>query len=145
MSKDFFIAVDFDGTCVEHRFPEVGPDIPGAVESLRKFASVGAKIILWTMRSARGNPEEALVLEDAIRWFQDRGIPLFGVNCNPTQDSWTSSPKVYAHIYIDDAAAGCPLRESPHMGWRPMVDWGEVASLVWQQMALWRKANAAAK
>ena len=49
------------------------------------------------------------MLQPAVDWFSERGIPLFGVNENPTQHEWTSSPKVYGHIYIDDAALGAPL------------------------------------
>lgn len=44
------IAVDFDGTCVTHEFPEVGKDI-GAVPVLRELVEKGHKIILYTMRS----------------------------------------------------------------------------------------------
>lgn len=99
------IAVDFDGTVVDHRYPDVGGDVPGAVDALKALVAVGAKLVLNTMRS-----DEPLA--DAVRWFEERGIPLFGVNRNPEQDSWTKSPKVYAHHYVDDAAIGCPLRGS---------------------------------
>jgi hypothetical protein len=50
---------------------------------------------------------------------------LFGINENPTQKSWTASPKVYAHIYIDDAALGCPLTTDSFVT-KPYVDWSEV-------------------
>lgn len=111
-----YIAVDFDGTCVTHEYPNVGRDI-GAVPVLKKLVEAGHKIILNTMRSG----DE---LADAIQWFIDNDIPLFGVNENPTQKSWTSSPKVYAHIYIDDAALGCPLTTDKIT--RPFVNWKEV-------------------
>lgn len=64
-------------------------------------------------------------LQDAVKWFEERNIPLFGIQRNPTQDSWTSSPKAYAKIYIDDAALGCPLVEGLK-GERPFVDWKTV-------------------
>ena len=111
-----YIAVDFDGTCVTHEYPNVGRDI-GAVPVLKKLVEAGHKIILNTMRSG----DE---LADAIQWFIDNDITLFGVNENPTQKSWTASPKVYAHIYIDDAALGCPLTTDKIT--RPFVDWKEV-------------------
>ena len=111
-----YIAVDFDGTCVTHEYPNVGRDI-GAVPVLKKLVEAGHKIILNTMRSG----DE---LADAIQWFIDNNITLFGVNENPTQKSWTASPKVYAHIYIDDAALGCPLTTDKIT--RPFVDWKEV-------------------
>ena len=113
-----YIAVDFDGTCVTHEYPNVGRDI-GAVPVLKKLVEAGHKIILNTMRSG----DE---LADAIQWFIDNDIPLFGVNENPTQKSWTASPKVYAHIYIDDAALGCPITENIFFTKRPFVDWVEV-------------------
>jgi len=108
------ICVDFDGTCVEHRYPDVGKDVPYAVTILKQVAREH-KIILYTMRSG----EE---LEDAVQWFKNHDIPLYGVNENPTQSRWTSSPKIYGQLYIDDAAAGCPLMPSTTTN-RPMVNW----------------------
>lgn len=61
-------------------------------------------------------------MQDAIDWFKKHDIPLFGVNENPTQKDWTSSPKPYAHIYIDDAALGVPLKHDS-LSERPYVDW----------------------
>ncbi len=49
------------------------------------------------------------LLDDAIRWFRERGIPLYAVNENPSQQRWTSSPKVHADLYIDDSSLGCPI------------------------------------
>ena len=110
-----FIAVDFDGTCVTHEYPEVGKDI-GAAPVLRKLVDAGHKIILNTMRSGKE-------LEDAEHWFKLNNIHLFGSNINPTQKSWTDSPKVYANLYIDDAALGCPLIIDRNFSNRPYVDW----------------------
>ena len=115
-----YIAVDFDGTCVTHDYPEVGTDI-GAVPVLRALRENGHHLILNTMRD--GNE-----LEDAKRWFANNGIKLFGANHNPTQSGWTSSPKVYAHLYIDDAAMGCFLCYDPDFHSRPYVDWNETAA-----------------
>ena len=60
-------------------------------------------------------------LEPALDWFEKRGIPLYGVNENPTQKVWTSSPKAYGNIYIDDGALGAPLKAdadgSAYMDW----------------------------
>lgn len=125
------IAVDFDGTCVTHEFPYVGKEI-GAAEVLKELTDKGHKIILFTMRS---HPEEINqnrtiggdiisndTLQDAIDWFKKHDIPLFGVNENPTQKDWSSSPKPYAHIYIDDAALGVPLKHD-FLSDRPYVDW----------------------
>jgi len=114
------IAVDFDGTCVTHDFPEVGQYI-GAEEVLLEILAAGHNLVLNTMRS-----EEDLI--PAVQWFKDRGIHLYGVNLNPDQRSWTSSPKVYAHLYIDDAAVGTPLVVGQHP--RPYVDWGKMRWLL---------------
>ncbi len=113
-----YIAVDFDGTCVTNEYPNVGRDI-GAVPVLKKLVDAGHKLILNTMRSGKE-------LADAIRWFIDNNIPLFGINENPTQKSWTASPKVYANLYIDDAALGCPLITDGFVTKNPFVDWEEV-------------------
>ena len=123
------IAVDFDGTCVTHEYPNVGKDI-GAAPVLKWLVEQGHQIILWTMRGGTGiaNPAEPdkfnkYDLQDAIEWFDKNDIPLIGVNTNPTQGSWTSSPKAYANIYIDDAALGCPLKIVKALSDRPFVNW----------------------
>lgn len=130
------IAIDFDGTCVTHRFPDVGEDI-GAVDVLHDLVAAGHKLILYTMRSnCEGNtgfsdevPEvhNGRYLDDAIEWFSVNGIPLYGIQSNPTQLKWTTSPKCYAHLYIDDAALGIPLK---HDGLRMCVDWHAVRILL---------------
>lgn len=119
--NQLIIAVDFDGTCVTHEYPEVGREI-GAAPVLKRLSENGARLILWTMRSGD-------YLLDAIKWFGSHGIPLFGVNGNPEQATWTESPKAYAHIYIDDAALGVPLRDGDN-GERPFVDWCAVERIM---------------
>ncbi len=124
MAKDngYVIAVDFDGTCVEHNYPAIGMDVEGAAEVLRTLNKHGHRIILNTMRSGQR-------LEAAVRWFRDRKIELWAVNRNPEQECWTSSPKVYADIYIDDSALGCPLIFLEGMR-RPVVNWSKVRQLL---------------
>jgi len=112
------ICIDFDGTCVTHDYPNVGKEI-GAVPVLKFLVEKGCKLILFTMRSGEQ-------LMDAIDWFSNNEIPLYGVNENPTQKKWTQSPKVYGQLYIDDAALGCPLKINPEISDRPFVDWEEV-------------------
>ena len=139
------IAVDFDGTCVTHEFPKVGKDI-GAVPVLKKLVEKGHQIILHTMRSHpdRDNQGKTFsgevisndTLQDAIDWFKENDIPLLGVNENPTQKRWTSSAKIFAHIYIDDAALGCPLKQSS-LSDRPYVDWERVKALLAIQLGDW--------
>lgn len=124
MAKDkgYVIAVDFDGTCVEHNYPAIGMDVEGAVKVLRELNKHGHRIILNTMRSGQR-------LEAAVRWFRDRRIELWAVNRNPEQEQWTTSPKVYADIYIDDSALGCPLIFLEGMR-RPVVNWSKVRQLL---------------
>jgi hypothetical protein len=122
------IAIDFDGTCVEHAFPKVGKDVPGAETVLKALVSEGHQLILWTMRSDGRSEPQHTVLRDAIDWFHQKGIPLYAINANPDQIRWTSSPKAYADIYIDDAALGCPVRLFPNQ--RAYVDWRMVAGLL---------------
>lgn len=112
------IALDFDGTVVTHRYPEIGVDI-GSVGVLKKLVENGHKLILNTMRSGKE-------LEDAVNWFNSNDIPLYGVNENPDQKSWTDSTKVFANIYIDDAALGAPLIYKEEMSIRPYIDWVKV-------------------
>lgn len=112
------IAVDFDGTVVDHRYPEIGEEAPFAVETLRKLTGSGHKLILYTMRSDE-------YLDDAIRWFNDRGIPLYGIQYEPHQREWSKSNKCYAELYIDDAAFGCWLVH-PRGFNRPCIDWNAV-------------------
>lgn len=129
------IAIDFDGTIVGHEFPRIGPDNPGAIEWMLAWQAAGANLILWTMRS---DGDSGLLLTHAVEYCRGRGVEFFGINTNPQQRSWTSSPKAYAHIYVDDAAFGCPLRtiEGCH---RPAVDWGIVGPAV---MKLIEESNA---
>lgn len=119
--KDFVVAIDFDGTCVAHKYPEIGKSI-GAEPVLKSLVDRGARLILWTMRS--GTP-----LACAVEWFRDRGIPLWSINYNPDQFSFSFSPKAYAHLYIDDGALGIPLIKDNECT-RPYVDWEKAKVLI---------------
>ena len=120
--------VDFDGTCVTHEFPRIGKDI-GAVPVLKKIVRAGAKIVLFTMRDDRGPGE--MYLTDAVNWFKENGIELYGIQTNPSQKSWTNSPKAHGDVFIDDLAFGCPL-VFPEDGSRPYVDWKEIESVLFE-------------
>jgi hypothetical protein len=132
--KPQVLAVDFDGTVVTHEFPYVGKEI-GAEQVLKKLLTNGHKIVLNTMRghstlSPYPNNLSNSVLDDAKNWFKERNIPLYGVNEHPTQKNWTSSPKVYANQYIDDAAVGIPLIHDKSVCNRPFVDWVKTEALL---------------
>ena len=122
MAEKMIIAVDFDGTCVEHDYPDVGLDVEGAVETLRALTAKGHRLILFTMRLGAK-------LEAAERWFRDRKIELWAVNRNPEQREWTESTKVFADIYIDDSALGCPIMFIDGVR-RPVIDWRKVRDLL---------------
>lgn len=127
------IGVDFDGTCVVHEFPKVGKDI-GAAPVLRDLVRAGHRLILNTMRSDvdfetnTGKMPAGEHLTEAKKWFEDNGIELYAVHTNPEQHEWTTSPKCYAKLYIDDAALGCPLVNE--QGVRPYVDWDRVRNIL---------------
>lgn len=116
--NSFVICVDFDGTVVTHDYPRIGEPCPGALDTLFALDRANHRIILWTMRSGKE-------LDDAVKYLEDNQIRLYGINQNPDQKSWSGSPKAYGHIYIDDAALGCPLHFLPNSK-RPQVKWDEV-------------------
>ncbi len=127
------ICIDFDGTCVTHEYPAIGREI-GAAPVLKELVENGHKLILFSMRCDRKvkkkdkkTGEEISIeekhLTEAVEWFQKNDIPLHGIQKNPTQRFWTSSPKAYGHLYIDDAALGCPLIYPEDKKERPYVDW----------------------
>lgn len=140
MSKNC-INLDFDGTVVTHAFPEIGKDM-GAQFVLRELVNNDVGLILFTMRcdhdfvpnSLDPNIENipGLHLTAAVKWFEQNNIPLYGIQTNPTQHSWTSSPKSYAPYMIDDSAIGCPLLLIPELSLRPFVDWCEVAWILYK-------------
>ena len=115
------VAIDFDGTVVSWKYPKVGEDI-GAVPVLKDLVEAGHKIILCTMRD--GQP-----LEEAKKWFEDNDIPLWAINRNPSQWTWSKSKKIHANLYIDDQALGAPLIY-PGGGERPYLDWLKVRELL---------------
>ncbi len=133
------IAIDFDGTCVTHEFPNIGKEV-GAVPVLKELVENGHKLILFTMRGDRltgGDTGDESIsdltgefLQDAVNWFKRKDIPLYGIQENPTQKMWTSSPKAYAELYIDDAALGCPLIYDNDYSQRPFVDWHRVRDIL---------------
>lgn len=117
-----YACIDFDGTIVDHKYPLIGEEVPDAIRSLKRLETMDFKLILFTMRSGE-------TLLEAVEWLLNRDILLYGVNRNPSQDSWTDSPKAYGHIYIDDAAVGCPLI-CPSSFNRPCVDWKKIMEIV---------------
>jgi hypothetical protein len=132
------VAIDFDGTIVEHKFPKIGFAVPGAFDWMKKFQDAQALLILLTMRSD-GREDGGNYLKDAVDFCKERGIEFWAHNNNPEQATWTASPKVYAHCYIDDAAIGCPLlRTVSDDGF--MADWKKIGPMVMKMIKARRKA-----
>ena len=119
--KPLVIGIDFDGTIVKHKYPKMGEPIENCLEVIERLSEVGHKIVLYTMRNGER-------LADAVEYLEHEGVELYGVNDNPTQKHWApDSRKVFCHVYIDDAALGCPL---VHEGARPYVDWYAVEHIL---------------
>lgn len=118
------INVDFDGTCVTHEYPRVGKDI-GAQPVLKKLVDKGHKLILFTMRG-----DDKSYLKQAVAWFKANDIPLYGINSNPEQKTWTCSPKSHADLIIDDIALGCPLKLDKSLSNHPFIDWVKVEDML---------------
>lgn len=108
------IAVDFDGTIVEHRYPEIGNERPFATYTLRKLIEERHRLILWTVR--RGKE-----LQEAVDWCKEHGVEFYAVNRNFPEE--TIEPhggycKINAELFIDD----CNLGGIP--------DWGKIYQMI---------------
>ena len=95
------IAVDFDGTIVEYKFPEIGKEKPFAIQCLKQLQQEGNRLILWTSR-------EGEKLDAAIAFCHERGLDFYAVNSNQPDDALFKhhSSKVIADVYIDDRNLG---------------------------------------
>lgn len=91
------IAVDFDGTIVEHKYPSMGKEIPYAIKTLKLFQEKGHQLILWTYRSGKE-------LDEAVQFCEKRGLTFHAVNNNYEDEEFDNSysRKIYADLYIDD-------------------------------------------
>jgi len=95
------IAVDFDGTIVEHAFPEIGKEMLFAFETLKALQDKGHRLVLWTFRDGK-------TLEDAVAFCKERGIEFYAVNKSfPEEDfDLSMSRKISADMFIDDRNIG---------------------------------------
>jgi hypothetical protein len=109
------IEVDFDGTIVEHRYPEIGKELPFATETLRMLIADRHKLILWSVR-------EGKLLEDAVEWCRQRGIEFYAVNKDFPEEDLTKntsfSRKLKADVWIDDRNIG------------GLPDWGTIYQMI---------------
>ena len=111
------IAVDFDGTIVEHRYPKIGEEIPFATETLKILAQERHKLIIWTLR-------EGELLEEAIEWCRQRGVFFYSVNKDYPEEEKSHngfSRKLKADLFIDDRNLG------------GLPDWGTIYQMIHEQ------------
>ena len=101
MKNKLTIAIDFDGTIVEHKFPAIGKELPFAIETLKSLQKKGHKLILWTYRAGKE-------LDEAIDFCHKRGLVFYAVNKNYPEEKLTEkiSRKILADLYIDDRNYG---------------------------------------
>ena len=105
MKNPKIIAVDFDGTIVENRYPEIGPPIHSTVRALRTEMMIGSKLILWTCRVGQH-------LEDAIKCCKNLGIEFDEINKNVQEvidEFGGDTRKIFADEYWDDRAVKFPI------------------------------------
>jgi hypothetical protein len=94
------IAVDFDGTIVEHKYPAIGRQIPFAFDTLIALQKKGHRLILWTHRSGAA-------LDEAVKYCKEHKVEFFAHNKNFPDEKWNEhSRKIQADIYIDDRNFG---------------------------------------
>lgn len=92
------IAVDFDGTLCENKWPEIGEPNEKLIWYLREQQAAGAKIILWTCRVGDR-------LEEAVRFCYEQGLIFDAVNENLLEVlEWMGGDtrKIFADEYIND-------------------------------------------
>lgn len=108
------IAIDFDGTIVEHKYPEIGPEIPFAIETLRMLINDRHRLILWSVR-------EGVLLEEAVEYCRKRGVEFYAVNKDYPEEKTTDrnfSRKLKVDLFIDDRNLG------------GIPDWGTIYRMI---------------
>lgn len=109
------IAVDFDGTIVEHHYPEIGPEIPFAIETLKMLIKDHHRLILWTVR-------EGELLDAAVEWCRQRGVEFYAVNRDYPEEKEENnqhfSRKIKVDYFIDDRNLG------------GLPDWGTIYRMI---------------
>lgn len=108
------IAVDFDGTIVEHKYPEIGHERPFATSTLRKLIEEKHQLILWTVRRGK-------LLDEAVEWCRERGVEFYAVNRNFPEEVVESNGtccKINADLFIDDLNLG------------GLPDWGKIYRMI---------------
>lgn len=126
------IAVDFDGTIVEHKYPEIGEEIPFAVETLKMLTNDRHRLILWSVR-------EGKLLDEAVEWCRERGLEFWAVNRDYPEETRQNNPnfsrKLKVDMFIDDRnIGGLPdwgtiyRMISQHTTWQDVVEEAEIGN-----------------
>ena len=114
------IAIDFDGTIVEHRYPSIGRELPFAIETLKKLTEEGHRLILWTVR-------EGKLLDEAVSFCRERGLEFYAVNRDYPEEEKNRnnhfSRKLKADLWIDDRNLG------------GLPDWGTIYEMVHNRLS----------
>ncbi len=112
------IAIDFDGTIVEHCYPEIGKEIPFAIDTLKMLQRDRHKLIMWTVR-------EGELLNEALEWCKERGLEFYAVNKDyPEEKVGTEgfSRKLKVDLFIDDRNLG------------GLPDWGIIYRMIKEKL-----------
>ena len=94
----YIIAVDFDGTLCENKYPDIGNPIQPVIDYVKRYKDSGAKIILWTNRVGTK-------LYEALKWCSDHDLKFDAVNENlpcVINQFGSDTRKIFANEYIDD-------------------------------------------
>ena len=108
------IAVDFDGTIVQHEYPRIGKEIPFAIDTLKMIQKeFRHQLILWTVRDGKE-------LDEAIEFCRARGLEFYAANANYPEEVFGKgiSRKVNADLFIDDRSLG------------GLPDWGVIYRMI---------------
>jgi hydroxymethylpyrimidine pyrophosphatase-like HAD family hydrolase len=95
------IAVDFDGTIVEHKYPAIGKEMLFAFATMRELQKKGHRLILWTIRTGA-------LLQEAVDYCKQNGVEFYAVNANYPEEilDQNTSRKLNADVFIDDRTVG---------------------------------------
>ena len=99
--KSQTIAVDFDGTIVEHKYPGIGKEMLFAFDTLKALQKKGHRLILWTFR-------EGDTLHEAVEYCKQNGVEFYAVNKSFPEENFdlSISRKINADLFIDDRNVG---------------------------------------
>ena len=110
---NMIIAVDFDGTIVQHKYPKIGKEIPFATMTLKKLQEEGHRLILWTYRTDE-------LLNEAVDFCESKGIEFYAINKSFPEEKFDENAprKIHCDLFIDDRNVG------------GLPGWGEIYQMI---------------